>query len=103
MKKDYLKYLKPAVLAVMLSFIYGCGPGAGAGSLIGFLFGNGGDIGGGTIALLGGGSAAGGGIAAGGGAELATLHQPEPASMLLFGSGLMVMTYFKSKASRRNK
>jgi len=101
MIKNNSKYLKLIALAAVLPFIYGCGGGAGVGSLIGFLFGGGGLGSIGDIALLGG---IGGGIggAVGGAAGVASLVQPEPASMLLLGSGLMTMSYFKAKAGRRN-
>jgi len=100
--KNYQRYLKFIVLAFALPFIYGCGGGGGVGSLIGFLFGGGGLGSIGDIALLGG---IGGGIggAVGGAAGVASLVQPEPASVLLIGSGIMAMTYFKSKKDRRNK
>jgi len=98
MNKNNFKYFKLFALAAALPFIYGCG-GAGVGSLVGFLFGGGGLGSIGDIALLGG---IGGGIAgAGGGA--AGITSPEPATMLLLGSGLMTMSYFKAKAGRRNK
>jgi len=100
MKKKSSKYLKLVALAATLPFIYGCGAGTGVGTLIGFLFGGGG-LGGGEIALLG--ASASGLGAVGSGAGLATLHQPEPASMMLLGSGLMAMGYFKSKKSRSSK
>ena len=93
MKNNNFKHLKLIALALALPFIYGCG--GGASSLLGFLFGSGGSIG--DIVLLVGG---GGG---GGGGGLAGLHSPEPASMLLLGSGLMAMSYFKSKTNRRSK
>jgi len=106
MNKNNFKYIKLVALAATLPFIYGCG-GAGIGSLVSFLFGGGGLGSIGDIALLGGigGGIAGavGGAAGGGAAGLATLSQPEPASMLLLGSGLMTMSYFKAKAGRRNK
>ena len=89
------KFLKLIVLAGALPFVYGCGSGGGVSSLASFLFGSTG-IGGG-IALLGG--AAADATLGGGGAGLATLHQPEPVSLLLVGGGLAAMTYF----SRRNK
>ena len=97
MAKNDQRCLKFVVLAFALPFIYGCG-GAGVGSLVGFLFGSGlGSIG--DIALFG--SSGGGALVVGAG--LATLTQPEPASMLLLGSGLMAMSYFKSKKNRRSK
>jgi len=103
MDKNNFNYLKLFALAAALPFIYGCG-GAGVGSLIGFLFGSGGLGSIGDLALLGLGGI-GGGIAGvtDGGAGLASLHQPEPATMLLLGSGIMTMSYFKAKIGRRNK
>ncbi len=93
--KKYFKFSKLAVLAGVLPFIYGCG-GGGTGALLSTLFGVG---------------ATGAGISSfipdaiidSGGTELATLHQPEPASMLLIGGGIAAMTYFKSKAKRNSK
>jgi len=98
MINSIFKSLKLVGLAVALPFIYGCGSGAGVGSLVGFLFGGGGSLSSGEIALLGSGI---GETLAGTGAGLATIHQPEPATMVLFGSGLMAMTYFKSKTGRK--
>jgi len=98
-EKKYLKCLKFVVLAAALPFIYGCG-GAGVGSLVSFLFGGGlGSAG--DIALLGG--SLGAGLSGAGGASLASLNQPEPASILLVGSGIMAMSYFKSKTNHRSK
>ncbi|OGX38590.1 MAG: hypothetical protein A3C36_05800 [Omnitrophica WOR_2 bacterium RIFCSPHIGHO2_02_FULL_52_10] len=102
MKKDYSKLLKLMVLVGTLPFIYGCGGGAGIGSLVGFLFGGGG-LSGGDIALLG--TSAGGlaGALGASGSQLATINQPEPASMLLLGGGLVAMGFYKSKANRSKK
>ncbi|MCK5014300.1 MAG: PEP-CTERM sorting domain-containing protein [Candidatus Omnitrophica bacterium] len=94
MEKKYSKFLKLITLAGALPFIYGCGSSAGTGALLGFLFG--GSTGIGLLTTV---KDTGLGV----GTELATLSQPEPASMLLLGSGLAVMTYFKSKANRYNK
>jgi len=88
------KYLKLVGLAAALPFIYGCGSGSGAGSLLSFLFGGGGT----EIALLGG-----SGLSGIGGGAVASLVNPEPASMLLVGGGLMAMSYFKSKNNRKSK
>lgn len=97
MKKTLAQSSKLIALAAALPFIYGCGGGAGVGSLVGFLFGGG--LGAGEIALLSTGGA--GSVIGTGGAGLAVLHNPEPASMLLVGSGLMAMGYFKSKSTHR--
>jgi hypothetical protein len=102
MKRTFIKCLKLVVLAAAFPFVYGCGPGAGVSSLTGFLFGSGGGLSGGEIALLGGGGASAGGALAGG-AGLATLHQPEPATMLLLGGGLMAAAYVRSKLDRHGK
>ena len=103
MKTDYTRLLKFMVLVGVLPFIYGCGgAGSGIGSLVGFLFGGGG-LGGSEIALLG---TSGGGLAGSlgtTGAQLATFHNPEPASMLLLGSGFMAMGFYKSKANKGKK
>jgi hypothetical protein len=94
--KYFSRITKLFVLTAGLPFVYGCGSGAGVGSLVGFLFGSGG-LGGGEIALLGSsaGSAASGVLS--GGANVASLVNPEPASMLLLGSGLIAISYFTSK------
>ena len=65
-----------------LPFIYGCGSGAGVGSLVGFLFGGGGAAAGGITLLASGGADA----LVGGSSSVASLVNPEPASMLLVGS-----------------
>ena len=94
--KNNIKHFKLAILAGVLPFIYGCGSG-GSGALLSFLFGAGGGFTG------GGGGGGGTGCLINCGVELATLHQPEPTSMLLIGGGLAAMTYFKSKTSRHGK
>lgn len=85
MKNTNNKSNKIGGLVLLLPFVYGCGGGGGLAAL-GSLF-----LGGG-LASLGGG--------AGLGAQIATISQPEPATMMLMGSGLAAMAFFKSK---RNK
>lgn len=105
MFKKYLAHVNLTLLTVILPAMYGCKSGSGGdSSLSGFLFGSDGTTNGGDIALLGGGSSgAASSVASTSGTDLAMLHQPEPASMLLIGGGLMAMTYFKSKIDRRSK
>ena len=85
------KLLKMAALIGSLPFVYGCGGGGGVSSLASFLFGSTG-IGGG-IALLGGTVTE----VALAGTEVATLTNPEPASMLLLGGGLAAAAFLARK------
>ena len=68
------------MLSVMLPFVSGCNGGGGSASSGGSLFG-----------ASSGGAALGGG----GGAELASIHQPEPMTMVLVGGGMMAMAYMR--------
>jgi len=70
--------------SVLLPFVYGCNGGSGSGggsSFVGSLFGNSGSGVSGIINQGGGDTAT----------ALAAVHQPEPATMLLLGSGALAM------------
>ena len=90
MKEKVMK-LKNAILAVtLMPVISGCGVGGAAGlgslgSLFAFSSGSGGGAGAGLLA------------SAGGAGGVATIHQPEPTTMLLMGGGLIAMHYLKNK------
>ncbi|MBN1870057.1 MAG: PEP-CTERM sorting domain-containing protein [Candidatus Omnitrophica bacterium] len=99
MKNSLSKIMKLVAMAGTLPFIYGCGSGGGS-SLASTLFGPDSGISD-TLSSLGSSidlSSASSSLTQGA-TELATLHQPEPASMLLLGSGLIAAMYF----SRRKK
>lgn len=90
-----------AVAAQLLTA--GCGDGLG---VFGSLFsGSGGSSEGSTSGFDGGGSAAletgAGGGGGGLGVQVATLHNPEPASMALFGGGLAGIALLRRRKARR--
>ena len=107
MKTIYARVANFAILSVLLPFVYGC---QGGGSALSFL---GGGSGGGITDAISGGSSdffasgasgIGGGVdgfVAGGASTIATIHQPEPATMFLLGSGLMAMAAYKKKNSHK--
>jgi hypothetical protein len=74
---------------LMLPFLAGCG-GGGGGSLVSLALGSLFGLGTG-VAFTGGGLLAAGGSGAG----IATIHNPEPASMFLMGSGMAIMAVYK--------
>ena len=75
-------------MTTILPILYGCIPGA--------LLTNGDNSGGGV-------SAGASITTAGGGDAIAKIHNPEPMSALLFGSGFLVVSYYKSRNKRSNK
>ena len=76
------------MLSILLPVVSGCG-GGGGGSLAS-LFGGSPSTTGSSI------TGGGGGIVGGGGGEiLPTLNNPEPATLLLLGSGIAAISYFK--------
>lgn len=101
--KKYIRFANLFVLTVVLPFVYGCGSGGGdVASLGSFLFG------GGNATLMDSGNAlplelAVASTEAVGSAGLATIHNPEPATMLLMGSGVVAMAYVKSRKNRGSK
>lgn len=76
------------ILTVLLPVVYGCtgGGGSSVSSLLG-----------GSVA---GGASGGAGGAGGGEIALASIENPEPATMLLLGSGFIVMGYLKNRLNR---
>ena len=96
-KTIFLRSMNFVILSVMLPFASGCnGGGSGGGTAsLGSLFGA--SSGGATLT---GGGPGGAGAGAGVGADaLATIHQPEPTTMLLVGGGMMAMAYFRNRNS----
>ncbi len=83
MKSKFNKYFHAIVAVTLLPLLTGCGGGGGGGSLasIGSLF-----------AGVNGGS----GTLPGGEEAIATITNPEPASMLLLGGGMAAMAYFRN-------
>ena len=87
----------------------GCGGGGGGGGLFGF-FGGGGDSGAGDVfsALISGGSDVAGGSGGDGvtealASDVATVHNPEPASVALFGGGLAGLAHLGRRRAKRTK
>ena len=101
------KHINLLLLTVVLPCVYGCGSGGGdTAALTSFLFdGNGGDIGllqstGGSLPLE---MASVTNDAVVSSVQLATTHNPEPATMLLLGGGIVAMTYLNSVKNRGSK
>ena len=82
MRALYSKLMNFAIFGILLPFVYGCQLGGGDGSS--------------GLSFLG--SSAGGGDSSGiVGAQIATVHHPEPATMLLLGSGLAAISFYRKK------
>ena len=99
-QKKYIHVLQVTALALLLPCLYGCqgggssGGGSGA-SLSSFAFGGSEDTGSlpQTLNSLSGTDTT-------TGTELGTIHNPEPATMLLFGSGIVAMRFARNRKNR---
>lgn len=85
MRNISVKVLNFLTLSVLMPYIYGCQGGGGSSASL---------LGGETI-ISGGGSGGGGGDIVG------TIHNPEPTTMLLLGSGLLAMAYSRNKKNSK--
>ena len=99
MQRKYIHALQVIALALLLPCLYGCKGGSSGGSgasLSSFAFGSG-DSTGSISSILDSSSNSGTGTTNGDGSQLATLHHPEPATMLLLGSGLVAMRFARNR------
>jgi hypothetical protein len=77
MIKNLLNKINYVVIALAYPLLTGCNGGGGSAG-----------IGGGASGIAGG---------AGGGSSFATIHNPEPTTMLLMGGGMMAIAMYKNK------
>ena len=96
MQKQYLKSAH-WILIAFLPFLAGCQTGIS--SVFGLLSFPGGSFGDLVLGIGGGGGSS--LLSGGGGDAIAVVHNPEPASMLLMGSGMMAMAYFNKKRQQK--
>lgn len=79
------------ILSVLLPVVYGCNGGSGGGSAsLGSLFAGGSPSGSSTGSTSG-------SVGSGGGDALASIQNPEPATMMLIGGGVAAMAYLRSR------
>lgn len=94
LNKVVIRFINFIILSIILPVVYGCngtsstltGDSNAGGAISGLAGSLGGD---------------GGGVGAGGeGSAMATIHNPEPATMFLLGSGLIAINYYKNRNSK---
>lgn len=103
-QKKYIHGLQVTALVFLLPCLYGCQGGGGGGSsasLSSFAFGAGDNSG--SLPLIldsssnSGNSGSSTDTTTGTGTQLGTIHNPEPATMLLFGSGIVAMRLARNR------
>ena len=90
MEKFYARIVNFAILSILLPFIYGCQAGGSAGNS-------------GSFSFLGTDSSTtsvSSDVVNTVGMQIATVHHPEPATMLLLGSGMAAIALSRKKAKK---